>query len=70
VSLRGGGYKARVIAKLPRGLMPITIAPHGDRVLYLVGHSLWVAAISGGSLTGKHRLVAGTSKFGLDQAAW
>ena len=70
VSLRGDGYKARVVAKLPRGLMPITIAPHGDRILYLVGHSLWVAAISGGSLTGKHRLVAGTSKFGLDQAAW
>ncbi|HEX2319426.1 MAG TPA: hypothetical protein VHJ18_10640 [Streptosporangiaceae bacterium] len=70
VSLSGDGYKTSVVAKLPRGLMPITIAPHGDRVLYLVGHSLWVAAINGGSLTGKHRLIAGTSKFGFDQAAW
>jgi hypothetical protein len=70
VSLRGAGYKTRVVAKLPRGLMPITIAPHGDRVLYLAGHSLWVAAISSGNLTGKHRLITGTSNFGLDQAAW
>jgi hypothetical protein len=70
VSLRGDGYKTEVVANMPRGLMPITIAPHGDRVLYLVGHSLWVAAISGGNLTGKHRLIAGTSTFGLDQAAW
>jgi hypothetical protein len=73
VILRGRGYETRVMAKLPRGAMPVAIAPRGDRVLYLVGHGppvLWTADIEGGRLTGQHRLLTDTSKFGLDQAAW
>ena len=73
VSLRGAGYRAQVIARLPVGVMPVVIAPQGDRVLYLVGHTppvLWTAAISNGRLAGQHRLFADTSKFGVDQAAW
>ncbi len=73
VSLHGGGYRARVIARLPRGVMPVVIAPRGDRVLYLVGHTppaLWAAAIKNGRLTGQHRLLTDTSEFGVDQAAW
>ena len=73
VSLRGGGYTARVIARLPRGVLPVVIAPRGDRVLYLAGHAppvLWAATIRNGRLTGQHRLLTGTSRFGLDQAAW
>jgi hypothetical protein len=73
VSLHGNGYQARVVAKLPRGATPVTIAPHGDRVIYLVGHNppeLWVAAIGNGSLTAKHRLLTDTGSFGVDQAAW
>ncbi len=73
VSLRGHGYRARVIARLPRGAMPVVIAPRGDRVLYLVGHTppvLWVAAIRSGRLTGQHRLLTDNGKFGLDQVAW
>jgi len=73
VSLRGGGYRARVIARLPRGVMPVVIAPRGDFVLYLVGHTppaLWAAAIRNGRLTGEHRLLTDTSEFGVDQAAW
>ena len=73
VSLHGGGYAARVIARLPRGVMPVVIAPRGDGVLYLVGQTppvLWAAAITNGRLTGQHRLLADTSRFGFDQAAW
>lgn len=73
VSLRGGGYTARVIARLPRGVLPVVIAPRGDRVLYLAGHAppvLWAATIRNGRLTGQHRLLTGTSSFGLDEAAW
>src|SRR5262245_58168659 len=73
VSLHGNGYHARVVAKLPRGAMPVTIAPYGDRVLYLIGHTpteLWVAAIESGRLTDKHLLHTDTSRFGVDQAAW
>jgi hypothetical protein len=73
VSLRGAGYRTQVIARLPVGVMPVVIAPHGDRVLYLVGHTppvLWTAAIGNGRLAGQHRLFADTSKFGVDQAAW
>ena len=73
VSLRGGGYTARVIARLPRGVLPVVIAPRGDRVLYLAGHAppvLWAATIRNGRLTGQHRLLTGTSSFGLGEAAW
>ena len=73
VSLHGNGYRAQVIAKLPRGATPIGFAPGADRVLYLAGHrppQLWVASITNGHLTGKHRLVTDTSRFGVDQAAW
>lgn len=73
VSLRRGGYRARVIARLPRGAMPVVIAPRGDRVLYLVGYTppeLWAAAIRNGHLTSQHRLLTDTSRFGLNQAAW
>src|SRR6266567_868301 len=73
VSLHGGGYTARVIARLPRGVMPVVIAPRGDGVLYLVGQTppvLWAAAITNGRLTGQHRLLTDTSRFGFDQAAW
>jgi hypothetical protein len=73
VKLRGNGYKARVVGRLPRGMMPIAIAPHGHHVLFLTGHTppqLWVASIGNGGLTGKHRLLTGTSRFGVDQAAW
>jgi len=73
VSLRRGGYRARVIARLPRGVMPVVIAPRGDRVLYLVGHTppvLWVAAIRNGRLVGQHRLLTDTSRFSFDRAAW
>jgi hypothetical protein len=73
VSLRGAGYRTQLIARLPLGVMPVVIAPHGDRVLYLVGHAppvLWTAAIRNGRLTGQHRLFADTAKIGVDQAAW
>jgi hypothetical protein len=73
VSLRGTGYRTQVVARLPASVMPVVMAPHGDRVLYLVGHAppvLWTAAISNGRLTGQHRLFADTSKFGVDLAAW
>jgi hypothetical protein len=73
VRLRGDGYQARVVGRLPRGVMPIAIAPHGHHVLFLTGHTppqLWVASIRNGGLTGKHRLLTGTSRFGVDQAAW
>ena len=73
VSLRDRGFRAQVIGKLPRGAMPVVIAPHGDGILYLVGHTppeLWAAVIRHGHLTGQHRLLTDTSTFGFDQAAW
>ena len=73
VTLGNGGFSERLMAKLPTGVMPVAIAPRGDGVLYLVGHTppvLWAAAIKNGRLTGQHRLFADTSKFGVDQAAW
>jgi hypothetical protein len=73
VSLRGRGYQARVIARLPTGVMPVVIAPRGDWVLYLAGQSpsaLWAAAIGNSGLTGQHRLFAGTNNLRVDQAAW
>jgi len=73
VRLRAGGYRARVIAKLPQGVLPVVIAPRGDFVLYLAGHSppvLWAAAIGDGRLTGQHRLFVDTGRFGVNQAAW
>jgi hypothetical protein len=73
VSLRGRGYQARVIARLPSGVMPVVIAPRGDWVLYVAGQSpsaLWAAAIGNSGLSGQHRLFAGTRGLRVDQAAW
>src|SRR5579859_2384623 len=73
VSLRGGGYATRVVGRLPQGVMPVVLAPRGDFVLYLSGHTppvLWAAAIRNGRLTGQHRLFADTREFGVSQAAW
>jgi hypothetical protein len=73
VSLRGRGYQARVIARLPSGVMPVVIAPRGDWVLYLAGQSpsaLWAAAIGNSGLSGQHRLLQGTKGLRVDQAAW
>src|SRR5262249_50075487 len=72
VALRGRGYTARVIGRLPSGVLPVVIAPLGDRVLFLVGHTppaLWAASIRHGRLTNQHRLLTDTRKFGVDQAA-
>jgi len=73
VSLRGRGYQARVIAKLPSGVMPVVIAPRGDWVLYLAGQSpsaLWAAAIGNSGLSGQHRLLHAAKGLKVDQAAW
>jgi len=73
VSLRGGGYRARVIARLPGGAMPVVIAPRGDWVLYLAGQSpsaLWAAAIGNAGLSGQHRLLRAAKGLRIDQAAW
>jgi hypothetical protein len=73
VSLRGRGFQARTIARLPSDVMPVVIAPRGDWVLYLAGQSpsaLWAAAIGKTGLSGQHRLFAGTSGLRIDQAAW
>jgi len=51
----------------------MAFAPGGDRILYLRGHgppALWVAAITGGRLSGQHRLFTDNRKVGFDQAAW
>jgi len=73
VTPHGSGVTVRVVATLPRGALPVAFAPHGDRVLYLLGGrppALWVGTISGGRLTGQRRLLTDDSEFGLDAAAW
>jgi len=73
VSLRGRGVVERAIARLPAQIMSVAIAPDGDRILYLLGHTppaLWVATIRNGRLVGRHRLLTDSPKFEFDQAAW
>ncbi len=73
VSLRGRSVVERTIARLPPQITPVAIAPDGDRILYLVGHTppaLWAATIRNGRLAGRHHLFTDTSKFEFDQAAW
>jgi len=73
VNLRGGGYQARVIARLPGGAMPVVIAPRGDWVLYLAGQpasALWAASIGSAGLRGQHRLLHAPKGLQIDQAAW
>jgi hypothetical protein len=73
VNLRGRGAVERTIARLPSQVMPVEIAPDGDRILYLLGHAppaLWAATIRNGRRVGRHRLFTDTPKFEFDQAAW
>lgn len=73
VSLRGRGVVERRIARLPSQIMPVAIAPDGDRIVYLLGHrppALWAATIRNGRLVGRHRLLTDSPKFEFDQAAW
>ncbi len=73
VSLNGGSVADRRIAWLPRAAMPVAIAPDGDRLLYLIGHTppaLWAATVRNGGLTGQHHLFTDSPKFEFDQAAW
>jgi hypothetical protein len=73
VTVSGSRVTARQIAPLPKGAMPVAIAPYGDRVLYLVGHTppaLWVAAIKDGRLTGQHLLYTDSNRFGIGAVAW
>lgn len=72
-TLRGRGVVERRIASLPAQIMAVALAPDGERILYLVGHTppaLWAATIGNGRLTGRHRLFTDTAKFEFDQAAW
>jgi hypothetical protein len=72
-TLRGRGVVERRIASLPARIMPVAIAPYGDRILYLAGHTppgLWAAAIRNGRLLGQHHLFTSTPKFKFNQAAW
>jgi hypothetical protein len=73
LTVSGSRVTARQIAPLPEGAMPVAIAPDGDRVLYLVGHTppaLWVASIRNGRLTGQHLLYTDNSRFGIGDVAW
>jgi hypothetical protein len=73
LTVSGSRVTAHQIAFLPEGAMPVAIAPDGDRVLYLVGHTppaLWVAAIKDGRLTGQHLLYSDNSRFGIGAVAW
>ena len=72
-TLRGRGVVEHKIAALPARIMPVAIAPYGDRILYLAGHrppGLWVATIRDGRLLGQHHFFTSTPKFGFNQAAW
>ncbi len=71
-TLRGRGVVVRRIASLPARIMPVAIAPGGDRILYLDGRptALWAATIRNGRLLGQHHLFTNTPKFKFNQAAW
>jgi hypothetical protein len=73
LTVSGGRVTGHQIAPLPPGAMPVAIAPDGDRVLYLLGHTrpaLWVAAIRDGRLTGQHLLYTDNSRFAIGDVAW
>jgi hypothetical protein len=73
VTLRGTGVVTHQIGTLPAQVLPVALAPDGDRILYLVGHrppALWVARLSGGRLAGAHRIMTDNNHFGLGEAAW
>jgi hypothetical protein len=72
-TLRGRGVVEHKIASLPARIMPVAIAPGGDRILYLAGHrppALWAATIRNGKLLSQHHLFTNTPKFEFVQAAW
>jgi hypothetical protein len=76
-TVSAAGVTAPRVAALPRGALPMAFAPGGDRILYVrvSGHghpqpALWVATISGGRVSGAHRLFTDNSKVSADWAAW
>jgi hypothetical protein len=76
-TVSAAGITVQYMARLPRGALPVAFAPGGDRLLYLAGSgpghpqpALWVVTISGGRLSGAHRLFTDNAKVAVDWAAW
>jgi hypothetical protein len=73
VTIDGDRAIKRWTVALPRHIEQITVAPDGDRILYLLNGrkvQLWIATVRNGRIVAHHRLLVQTTKMLPQQIGW